>query len=96
MFILYAPSYAELNGSFLNRLDYLGIATLVIGSSVALIYYSFYCYTVPLIIYETVAVVLGVGAGIVSLFDKFSETKYRTLRAGMLHNIFTQQRPLIK
>ncbi|RDD39835.1 Adiponectin receptor protein 2 [Trichoplax sp. H2] len=82
---IYCYSFRVMKSS--AKLDYLGIATLVVGSNVSLIYYAFYCYTIPLIIYETVAIVLGTAAAIVSLFDKFSESKYRTFRAALFGGV---------
>lgn len=65
------------------RLDYLGISLLIIGSFVPWIYYGFYCRREPKITYIAMVCVLGLGAVIVSLWDKFSESRYRPLRAAV-------------
>ena len=62
------------------RLDYCGIATLIMGSFVPWLYYGFYCDTRPKVIYMSCVVVLGVSTIIVSLWDKFSTPRYRALR----------------
>lgn len=68
---------------FNYRLDYLGISLLIIGSFVPWLYYGFYCRREPKITYIAMVCVLGLGAIIVSLWDKFSESRYRPLRAGV-------------
>ncbi|KAM3725486.1 Progestin and adipoQ receptor-like protein [Dirofilaria immitis] len=65
------------------KLDYLGISLLIIGSFVPWLYYGFYCRREPKITYIAMVCVLGVGAIIVSLWDKFSESRYRPIRAGV-------------
>uniref|UniRef100_A0A915PFY8 DUF7930 domain-containing protein n=1 Tax=Setaria digitata TaxID=48799 RepID=A0A915PFY8_9BILA len=65
------------------KLDYLGISLLIIGSFVPWLYYGFYCRREPKITYIAMVCVLGLGAVIVSLWDKFSESRYRPLRAGV-------------
>ncbi|EJW79571.1 hypothetical protein WUBG_09520, partial [Wuchereria bancrofti] len=65
------------------KLDYLGISLLIVGSFVPWLYYGFYCRREPKITYIAMVCVLGLGAVIVSLWDKFSESRYRPLRAGV-------------
>uniref|UniRef100_A0A8R1XV30 Uncharacterized protein n=1 Tax=Onchocerca volvulus TaxID=6282 RepID=A0A8R1XV30_ONCVO len=65
------------------KLDYLGISLLIIGSFVPWLYYGFYCRREPKITYIAMVCVLGLGAVVVSLWDKFSESRYRPLRAGV-------------
>uniref|UniRef100_A0A0K0EP17 Adiponectin receptor protein n=1 Tax=Strongyloides stercoralis TaxID=6248 RepID=A0A0K0EP17_STRER len=64
-----------------SKLDYVGISLLIIGSFIPWIYYGFYCRSLPKITYITMIAILGVFAVIVSLWDKFSESKYRPYRA---------------
>lgn len=64
------------------RLDYCGIAMLIMGSFVPWLYYGFYCQFQPKLIYLSVVICLGISAIIVSLWDRFSEPRYRPLRAG--------------
>ncbi|KAE9556577.1 hypothetical protein FO519_000271 [Halicephalobus sp. NKZ332] len=66
-----------------SKLDYMGISLLIIGSFIPWIYYGFYCRREPKITYIGMVVVLGIAAIIISLWDKFSESKYRPLRAGV-------------
>jgi adiponectin receptor len=65
------------------RLDYTGISLLIIGSFVPWIYYGFYCRREPKITYIAMICVLGVASIIVSLWDKFNESRFRALRAGV-------------
>uniref|UniRef100_A0A0N5A401 Adiponectin receptor protein n=1 Tax=Parastrongyloides trichosuri TaxID=131310 RepID=A0A0N5A401_PARTI len=64
-----------------SKLDYVGISLLIIGSFIPWIYYGFYCRALPKVSYISMVVVLGVCAVLVSLWDKFSEPKYRPYRA---------------
>jgi predicted membrane channel-forming protein YqfA (hemolysin III family) len=68
--------------NFYSRLDYCGIAMLIMGSFVPWLYYGFYCQFQPKLIYLSVVICLGISAIIVSLWDRFSEPRYRPLRAG--------------
>uniref|UniRef100_A0A183BT00 Transmembrane protein n=1 Tax=Globodera pallida TaxID=36090 RepID=A0A183BT00_GLOPA len=62
-------------------LDYAGISLLIIGSFVPWLYYAFYCRALPMAIYISMIVILGIAALVVSLFDKFAQPKFRPLRA---------------
>lgn len=64
-----------------SRLDYMGISLLIIGSFIPWIYYGFYCRREPKITYIAMVCVLGIGAITVSLWDRFSEPRYRPYRA---------------
>uniref|UniRef100_A0AC34GNH2 Uncharacterized protein n=1 Tax=Panagrolaimus sp. ES5 TaxID=591445 RepID=A0AC34GNH2_9BILA len=66
-----------------SKLDYMGISMLIVGSFIPWIYYGFYCRREPKLTYIAMVIVLGIGAVIVSLWDKFSESRYRPLRAGV-------------
>uniref|UniRef100_A0A0N5A1T8 ADIPOR-like receptor IZH1 n=1 Tax=Parastrongyloides trichosuri TaxID=131310 RepID=A0A0N5A1T8_PARTI len=70
-------------GNFFAKLDYSGIALLIIGSFIPWIYFTFMCHKHLVILYITMIVIMGILAIIVSLFDKFAEPKYRSLRAGV-------------
>lgn len=65
-----------------SRLDYCGIALLIMGSFVPWLYYGFYCHYKHKLIYLTVVIVLGITSIITSLWDKFSQPNLRPLRAG--------------
>lgn len=68
---------------FVCRLDYCGIAMLIMGSFVPWLYYGFYCHYQPKIIYLTVVIVLGFFSIVTSLWDKFSTPQLRPVRAGV-------------
>ncbi|KAK6009181.1 hypothetical protein OSTOST_25921 [Ostertagia ostertagi] len=70
-------------GRIFCKLDYMGISLLIVGSFIPWIYYGFYCRMEPKITYIGMVSVLGVAAIIVSLWDKFSESRFRPLRAGV-------------
>jgi len=63
------------------KLDYVGISLLTVGSFVPWIYYGFYCQFAPKVVYLTIISVLGVGAIIVTMLDRFATSEYRPLRA---------------
>ncbi|GAB6026921.1 hypothetical protein CHUAL_013564 [Chamberlinius hualienensis] len=75
--------HSERVGKLFSKLDYCGIALLIIGSFIPWLYYGFYCEFQPKLIYLIVVVVLGITAVIVSLWDRFGEPKFRWLRAGL-------------
>ncbi|XP_061125280.1 adiponectin receptor protein 2 [Syngnathus typhle] len=66
-----------------SKLDYSGIAFLIMGSFVPWLYYSFYCSPQPCFIYLLVVCVLGLSAIIVSQCDFFATPQYRGVRAGV-------------
>uniref|UniRef100_A0AC35TP60 HlyIII-domain-containing protein n=1 Tax=Rhabditophanes sp. KR3021 TaxID=114890 RepID=A0AC35TP60_9BILA len=70
-------------GAFFAKLDYSGIALLIIGSFIPWIYYAFNCWPSLIKFYMISIIVMGVAAIIVSLFEKFAQPKYRPLRAGI-------------
>ena len=72
-----------------HRLDYSGIALLIMGSFVPWLYYSFYCNPQPRLIYLIVICVLGILAIIVSQWDRFATPQYRMMRAGRQHPMHT-------
>lgn len=65
-----------------RRLDYSGIAFLIMGSFVPWLYYSFYCSPQPCFIYLIVVCTLGLAAITVSQCDFFATPQYRGVRAG--------------
>jgi len=46
-------------GRLFSKLDYSGISLLIIGSFIPWLYYSFYCRTLPKLIYISMIVLLG-------------------------------------
>jgi adiponectin receptor len=63
------------------RLDYCGIAILIIGSIVPLLYYQFYCEFGTKIIYLSLIGLLGIACIVISMWDRFSSSDYRVYRA---------------
>lgn len=61
---------------------------LIMGSFVPWLYYGFYCDFQPKVIYLSVVILLGIASIVVSLWDKFSEPEYRSLRAGAFFLLF--------
>ncbi|EDO36050.1 predicted protein [Nematostella vectensis] len=66
-----------------SRLDYSGIALLIMGSFIPPLYYGFYCDTTTRNVYMGVIVSMGLLSVLVSLWSKFNTPKYRCLRAGV-------------
>jgi len=64
-----------------SKLDYMGISLLIVGSFIPWIYYGFYCRREPKISYIVMVSILGLGAIVVSMWDKFGETRFRPFRA---------------
>lgn len=66
-----------------SKLDYCGIAILVVGSFVPWLYYSFYCSLRTHLFYLVSIISLGFSCIVVSLWDKFAQPEYRGVRAGL-------------
>ncbi|CAF0732909.1 unnamed protein product [Adineta steineri] len=66
---------------FFSKLDYCGIAILIIGSIIPLLYYQFYCEFGTKLAYLTLIGVLGIGCIVISMWDKFNSPEYRVYRA---------------
>ncbi|KAF3859156.1 hypothetical protein F7725_021555 [Dissostichus mawsoni] len=77
-----------------SKLDYSGIAFLIMGSFVPWLYYSFYCSPQPRFIYLIVVCILGLSAITVSQCDFFATPQYRGGVVPTLH--FTISEGLIK
>ncbi|XP_076016185.1 adiponectin receptor protein 2-like [Genypterus blacodes] len=75
--------HSEAVSRVFSKLDYSGIAFLIMGSFVPWLYYSFYCSPQPRFIYLIVVCVLGLAAIIVSQCDFFATPQYRGVRAGV-------------
>jgi len=75
--------HSEWAGQLFSKLDYVGIALLIMGSFVPWLYYSFYCDFFPRVIYLCIEIILGLTSIFVSLWPRFGEPKYRPLRAGV-------------
>ncbi|XP_037594046.1 dynein heavy chain 12, axonemal [Cebus imitator] len=66
-----------------SKLDYSGIALLIMGSFVPWLYYSFYCSPQPWLIYLSIVCILGISAIIVAQWDRFGTPKHRQTTAGV-------------
>jgi adiponectin receptor len=66
-----------------GRLDFSGIALLIMGSFVPWVYYSFYCTSQPRAVYLITISVLGIAAIVFSQWDRFAKPEYRVVRAAM-------------
>jgi len=75
--------HSETVGKLFSKLDYCGIALLIMGSFVPWLYYGFYCHYEHKLVYLSFVLVLGIMSIVVSLYDKFSEPNLRPLRAGV-------------
>ncbi|CAH8550300.1 unnamed protein product [Schistosoma rodhaini] len=73
--------HSERVGKLFNKLDYVGISLLVIGSSVPWIHYSFYCYNSFKIVYILAVLILGAFCAFVCTQDYFLSPTYRASRA---------------
>ncbi|KAM4873799.1 adiponectin receptor protein 1-like [Thomomys bottae] len=66
-----------------SKLDYSGIALLIMGSFVPWLYYFFYCSPRARLIYLSSVCVLGISAIAVAQWDRFAIPKHRKTRAGV-------------
>jgi len=66
---------------FYNKLDYVGISLLTIGSYVPWTYYGFYCHTTFQAVYIGVICVLSALTIILTLADRFATPVFRPIRA---------------
>lgn len=66
-----------------SRLDYAGIALLVIGSNVPWMYYAHFCRPLCYVIYTCAICGIGISGTIVTLWSEFDKPKYRTFRAAV-------------
>jgi adiponectin receptor len=63
-----------------SRLDYLGIALLIVGSNIPWLYYAQFCRPLAYVIYTIAFIVVGIAGTIVTLWSEFDKPKYRTFR----------------
>mmetsp|Transcript_15130 Transcript_15130/g.32811 ORF Transcript_15130/g.32811 Transcript_15130/m.32811 type:complete len:509 (+) Transcript_15130:114-1640(+) len=68
---------------FIWRLDYAGIAILIVTSFYPTVYYGFMCKPYALVFYLTCVTIMGCGAVMVSLMERFQQREWRFFRAGM-------------
>ena len=73
--------HSEHVSKLFNKLDYVGISLLTVGSFVPWIYYSFYCDFIPKLIYMIIISVLGISTIVITMMDRFTTAAYRPVRA---------------
>ena len=66
-----------------NRLDYVGIVVLIVGSNVPALHFGFHCHPHLRTIYVTLALAWGVLAMYVVTQPQYTVPKYKPLRAGI-------------
>ncbi|KND89447.1 ADIPOR-like receptor IZH2 [Tolypocladium ophioglossoides CBS 100239] len=66
-----------------NKLDYMGIVALIVGSYVPALYYGFFCRPMLLAVYLGLICLLGVGCAAVSWIEQFRTPRWRPYRATM-------------
>ncbi|KAK7604851.1 hypothetical protein V9T40_006037 [Parthenolecanium corni] len=75
--------HSEWVGKLFNKLDYCGIAVLIMVSFVPWLYFGFYCHLYSKIVYTTIVLLLGLTSIIVSLWERFSHPQLRPLRTSV-------------
>merc|ERR1712037_492999 len=73
--------HSETVNNFYNKLDYVGISILTVGSYVPWTYYGFYCHPTSQAVYMGVIILLSVLTIILTLADRFATPVFRPLRA---------------
>ena len=63
-----------------SRLDYAGIALLIVGSTIPWLYYGFYCEFYAKLTYITAVSISGVLTLLLLMWDKFDLPEYRVFR----------------
>jgi len=66
---------------FCSKLDYCGISIQIIGSMIPALYYGFHDNRKMFLLYISIGIVLCVISIVISLWDKFGEPRFRSLRA---------------
>ena len=70
--------HSETVSKLFNKLDYVGISLLTVGSFVPWLYYSFYCEFLPKLVYMIIISVLGIGTITITMMDRFTTAAYRS------------------
>jgi len=74
-------AHSEWVSNVFSRLDYVGIAVLIVGSSLTWLYYGFYCEFYTKLTYMVAVSIMGVLTAIVTMWDRFNMPDYRPYRA---------------
>ena len=75
----HSPAIARIG----NKLDYLGIIILIMGSFIPSVHYAFYCHRRLAYAYWTMISLLGAGCAAVSIMPAFRTSAWRPFRAGL-------------
>ncbi|KAG9240147.1 hemolysin-III channel protein-like protein Izh2 [Calycina marina] len=76
-------NHSPMVAKFGNKLDYVGIVSLITGSFLPTIYYGFYCHPHLQEAYWLMICSLGVGCACVSILERFRTPDWRPYRAAM-------------
>lgn len=66
-----------------NKLDYIGIVAMIVGSFLPMIHYGFHCHPNLQLLYSVMIVILGGAAAYTVLAQKFSSPAYRPIRTSV-------------
>jgi adiponectin receptor len=66
-----------------NKLDYIGIVAMIVGSFLPMIHYGFHCHPHLQLLYSIMIVSLGSAAAYTVLAQKFSSPAYRPIRTSV-------------
>lgn len=66
-----------------NKMDYVGIICLIVGSFIPSIFYGFYCHPALQRFYWNMILTLGLACAAVTIFDRFRTPAWRPYRAAM-------------
>ncbi|TRY70895.1 hypothetical protein TCAL_04458 [Tigriopus californicus] len=75
--------HSEWASTIFSRLDYAGIAVLIVGSIIPWLYYGFYCHMYTRWTYSIAIAVLGLLTVILTLWDRFNLPDFRVYRAAV-------------
>ena len=73
--------HSKLVNEVFARLDYAGIAFLIVGSVIPWLYYGFYCHFYLKLSYITLVSMFGILTIILAMWNKFNKPEYRVHRA---------------
>ena len=73
--------HSEWVSEVFSRLDYAGIALLIVGSTIPWLYYGFYCQFYTKLTYIILIAIFGILTIVLSLWDKFNAPEWRATRA---------------
>ncbi len=75
--------HSEFVSAVFSRLDYAGIAFLIVGSIIPWLYYGFYCQPYARVTYMAAVVVLGLATVGLTMWERFNTPNYRVFRTSV-------------